>query len=148
MSILEERPSQFNVADIVYTTDTTHLRLADLDQLFQSVDMGQRDFQSLRFAIDNSAITVTAFYDNKLCGTARAVSDNVFYAGIFDVAVVPCVQGCGVGSKMMELIHEFCDHRQFRMIGLFTGSKNREFYEHHGYEWMDDVRTMMRKGDH
>jgi predicted N-acetyltransferase YhbS len=39
-----------------------------------------------------------------LVGAARALSDGMFYASIFDVVVAPEHQGCGVGRRMVQAL--------------------------------------------
>ena len=57
--------------------------------------------ESLRFQT-NSTLVIFAFDGDTLVGTARAITDLEYHAGIYDVAVLPEYQGRGVGRQMME----------------------------------------------
>lgn len=58
----------------------------------------------LAMAFRNSYAVVFAHNDGKMVGAARATSDGVFYASIFDAVVAPEHQSCGVGRLMLEAL--------------------------------------------
>lgn len=51
-------------------------------------------------------------------------------------AVVPALQSCGIGSRLLEVAAEEANRREYRRIGLAVGVGNvraRALYERHGY---------------
>ena len=55
-------------------------------------------------AFEASHITVFVWHAGQLIGFGRALSDGVYQAAVYDVAVVPEYQGKGVGSIVMKNI--------------------------------------------
>ena len=53
-------------------------------------------------AFHGSYAAVFAFKGEMLVGAARATSDGVFYASVFDVVIAPDHQGNGAGRMIME----------------------------------------------
>ena len=64
---------------------------------FHSPDVHQKTFSA-------SASVVFVYDDELLIGFARAISDRVTQAAVYDVAVLPAYQGHGIGKLMMEQI--------------------------------------------
>ncbi len=90
------------------TYDITHditgvdwWRLADI---MARAPLFERKPFDLAAAFRNSYAVAFARSDGELVGAARATSDGVFYASIFDVIVAPEHQGCGVGRQMLEAL--------------------------------------------
>lgn len=79
---------------------------------------------------------VTAYDGDKLVGFARAISDNYYYTGIYDVVVMPQYQGKGIGKHMTKmLVEKFKGHYFF----LTYTEGNREFYEKCGFKINDNA---------
>jgi GNAT superfamily N-acetyltransferase len=57
-------------------------------------------------AFHGSYAAVFAFKGEMLVGAARATSDGVFYASVFDVVIAPDHQGNGAGRMIMERLLE------------------------------------------
>jgi len=55
-------------------------------------------------AFENSHTVVFVFDDDKLIGFGRAISDGVYQAAIYDIAVLPEYQGKKVGSTIIDSI--------------------------------------------
>jgi len=69
-------------------------------------DGGMAHFEASqhRKAFENSHTTVFAYHDDQLIGFGRAISDGVFQAAIYDVAINPDYQGKGLGRTIMKNI--------------------------------------------
>jgi len=63
-----------------------------------------RDPQELQRAFKNSYTVRIAYCEDKLIGTARAISDGVRCSAIFDVWVSPEFRRQGIGHQMMQAI--------------------------------------------
>lgn len=55
-------------------------------------------------AFKNSYCTVFIYNDNELIGFGRAISDGVYQAAIYDVAVLEAYQGKGIGKLIVNNI--------------------------------------------
>lgn len=91
------------------------INIPELNDLFEKVGFPRRDPERLRVALDNThrLIWIRSTKQSRvarvgqLLGFARATSDGVFSATIWDVAVAPAWQRSGLGRAMMErLTHQ------------------------------------------
>ncbi|MEI6330492.1 MAG: GNAT family N-acetyltransferase [Pseudanabaena sp. ELA645] len=124
--------------------DNRHIRFSDrheevdLEQLQSLLKIGafwakERTLEGLAIAIANSKPVVTVWDGEKLIGHARATSDGVYRATIWDVVIDPDYRGAGLGRKLVQtvLAHPFvCDVER---VYLMT-THQTEFYEHIGFE--------------
>ena len=90
------------------TYDITH-DIADIDwwrlaDIMARAPLFDRKPSDIAHAFRNSYAAVFAHKDGDLVGAARALSDGMFYASIFDVVVAPEHQGCGVGRQMVQAL--------------------------------------------
>lgn len=90
-------------------------------------------------AFHGSYAAVFAFKDEMLVGAARATSDGVFYASVFDVVVAPDHQGNGVGRMIMERLLE---RLPFERIFLTSVFGKEPFYEK--FEFLEQTNGMGR----
>ena len=63
-----------------------------------------RSPEQLKRAFTNSYTRCIAYYEGEIIGTARAISDHVRCAAIFDVWVLPDFRHKGVGQQMMKAV--------------------------------------------
>jgi N-acetylglutamate synthase-like GNAT family acetyltransferase len=80
-----------------------------------------------------SSFTVTAYEDNKVIGFARAISDGLFYATIYDVAVLPAYKNKGIGQKLVSNITKQCNDSGIITVNLFAAKGTDSFYSHLGF---------------
>lgn len=81
-------------------------------------------------AFRGSQVTVFAFDDSKMIGCARAISDGVKQAAIYDVALLPEYQGKGIGRILVESLMEKLPGCNFI---LYSNLGKESFYEKMGY---------------
>ena len=94
-------------------------------ETLKRVGMGHYSPELHRQAFEASQATVFAYFGNQLVGFARALSDGVCQAAIYDVAVVPEFQRQGIGAKLMEtLLARFA---RFNVI-LYASPGKEDFY--------------------
>jgi N-acetylglutamate synthase-like GNAT family acetyltransferase len=84
-------------------------------------------------ALSKSSFTVTAYEDNKVIGFARAISDGLFYATIYDVAVLPAYKNKGIGRKLVSNITKQCNDSGIITVNLFAAKGTDSFYSHLGF---------------
>jgi ribosomal protein S18 acetylase RimI-like enzyme len=65
----------------------------DVSNILKEVGMKYFEGKLHKKAFENSHTVVFAFDDDKLIGFGRAISDGVYQAAIYDVAVLPEYQG-------------------------------------------------------
>jgi GNAT superfamily N-acetyltransferase len=80
---------------------------------------------------------VTARERGKLVGFARAISDNYYYTGIYDVVVRPDYERNGIGKAMVSMLTDKFKGTYFFLT--YTEGK-RAFYEKCGFR--DNVNSM------
>lgn len=86
------------------THDISHIDWWRLADIMARAPLFERKPFDLAQAFRNSYAVVFAHNAGELVGTARALSDGVYYASIFDVVVAPEHQGCGVGRLMIDAL--------------------------------------------
>jgi N-acetylglutamate synthase and related acetyltransferases len=108
--------------------------LAQLQQLF---DVGAfwakgRTCADLAVAWANSEPVVTAWDGDRLIGHARAISDGVFRATIWDVVIHPDYQGRGLGRKLVQTVLAHPKLARVERVYLTT-TNQQEFYARIGF---------------
>jgi ribosomal protein S18 acetylase RimI-like enzyme len=93
-----------------------------------------RDPESIMRALENSSLVVTAWDEERLVGTARVITDGVYYATLWDVIVDPAYQGQGIGTRLTEAAFAPFRGRGFSYLALFAAEGKTAFYEKLGFE--------------
>jgi N-acetylglutamate synthase-like GNAT family acetyltransferase len=127
-------------------------RSADLDlhqlqallnkSAFWAVD---RRIEDLQLALDRSEPVVSAWDGDKLIGFARAVSDGVYRATIFDVVIDCDYQRLGLGRRLVEIVLAHSCMQRVERIYLTT-THQQSFYERLGFV-VNTSTTMVLMGD-
>lgn len=109
--------------------------LPQVQRLFQDTAFWARDRQldDWATAIANSNPVVTAWDGDRLMGFARATSDGIYRATIWDVAVHPDYQGAGLGRKLVETVLMHPHVNRVERVYLMT-TNQQKFYERIGFE--------------
>jgi N-acetylglutamate synthase-like GNAT family acetyltransferase len=84
-------------------------------------------------AIANSNPVITVWDGKKLIGHARATSDVVYRATIWDVVIDPDYRGTGLGRKLVQTVLAHPRVCNVERVYLMT-SLQQKFYEHIGFE--------------
>lgn len=92
-----------------------------------------RSLDDLRIAIVNSSPVFSAWTGERMIGFARATSDRVFRATIWDVVVHPGFQGLGLGGRLISRIFSHPYVRCVERVYLMTSHK-QHFYQQLGFE--------------
>ena len=75
-----------------------------VSNILKEVGMAYFEGNLHKKAFENSHTVVFAFDDDKLIGFGRAISDGVYQAAIYDVAVLPEYQGKKIGATIIDSI--------------------------------------------
>jgi N-acetylglutamate synthase-like GNAT family acetyltransferase len=124
--------------------DHSHIRFCDqsevidvaqLQELFNRAAFWakERSVAQLAIAIANSCPVVTVWDGERLIGHARATSDGVYRATIWDVVIDPEYQGFGLGRKLVQTVLAHERMRQVERIYLMT-TEQQKFYERIGFQ--------------
>ena len=121
----------------IYISTGKNVNLYELEQLCDSVGWVRRPLKKVKTAIEHSFITICLFYKykdkRKLIGFARATSDKVFNATIWDVVIHPDFQGKGLGKALMDQIILHLRYADISTITLFADPQVISFYRNLGF---------------
>lgn len=119
-----------------------NIDLPSLSKLLHSVGMRERLPDEMQRALSASTDVVVVYLDLDIVGFGRLIGDGVYYGSIWDVAVKPMLHGHGIGTMIMQALMNRAHEQGLYLIGLFTASHNRPFYEGLGFEYLEDVHAM------
>ncbi|KAG2486396.1 hypothetical protein HYH03_014973 [Edaphochlamys debaryana] len=117
------------------------IRIPELNELFEKVGFPKRDPERLKVALENTyhVIWVRAAKQSRLArqgqliGFARATSDGVLSATVWDVAVSPAFQRSGLGRALMERLTKKLVEDGIPTITLYAEPQVVAMYEKLGY---------------
>ncbi|MBW4521343.1 MAG: GNAT family N-acetyltransferase [Scytolyngbya sp. HA4215-MV1] len=113
----------------------TYVDLQQLQKLFQVTAFWaqERGLEDLAVAIANSKPVVTAWDGDRLIGFARATSDGIYRATIWDVVIHPNYQGAGLGRKLVQTVLSHPHMSRVERVYLMT-THQQHFYERIGFQ--------------
>lgn len=131
--------------EITLLTNIDDISWEQLAHLFELAPLGKkRDPKTLEIAFRNSLLKVFAFDGSELVGAGRAVSDGVWRAAIYDVAVLPEYQGKGIGSK---LIRHLIQAANVDVVTLYSLPGKEGYYERFGFRKMKTAMAVFPNQD-
>jgi ribosomal protein S18 acetylase RimI-like enzyme len=124
--------------------DCSHIQFCDsksridLDQLQELFQLGafwakDRSIEDFSIAIANSEPVISVWDGERLIGFARATSDGIYRATIWDVVVDPDYRGAGLGRKLVETVLSHPRMNRVERVYLMT-THQQSFYERIGFE--------------
>ncbi|MCM0589702.1 MAG: GNAT family N-acetyltransferase [Gloeotrichia echinulata IR180] len=124
-----------NHSQIQFSDRKSEIDLYQLQQLFNiSAFWAQgRTIEDLDIAITNSDPVVSIWDEERLIGFARATSDGIYRATIWDVVIHPDYRGTGLGSKLVETVLSHSRLRWVERVYLMT-THQQGFYEKIGFQ--------------
>ena len=123
-----------NCSHIEFCTDKSKLDLEQLQHLYQATTFWATDrtLEDLQTAITNSNAVVSVWDNQQLIGSARATSDGIYRATIWDVVVHPDYQGLGLGRKLVETLISHPLLNRVERVYLMT-THQQQFYQKIGF---------------
>ncbi len=126
------------------TLDCSHIQFRDraedldfdkLQQLFHDTAFWARDRrrEDVELAVANSYPAISAWDGDRLIGFARATSDGIYRATIWDVVVHPTYQGAGIGRKLVQTVLAHPHLCRVERVYLMT-TNEQAFYERIGFQ--------------
>lgn len=118
-----------------YTEELTAADQQQLQVLFQRGAFWAKDRspEAMAVAIAHSHPVVTVWDGERLMGFARATSDGVYRAMIWDVVIDPDYQGSGLGRKLVQTVLSHPHVSQVERVYLMT-TNQQGFYQRIGFE--------------
>ncbi|MBD1836417.1 MULTISPECIES: GNAT family N-acetyltransferase [Cyanophyceae] len=101
-----------------------------------------RKIEDLEVAIANSEPAISVWDGDRLIGFARATSDGVYRATIWDVIIHPDYQGAGLGRKLVETLISHPRLSRVERVYLLT-TYQQGFYSRIGFEYSNPSTTMV-----
>ncbi len=111
------------------------LDLPQLQALFNRCAFWAQDrsLEDLATALRHSSPVVSVWDGDRLIGFARATSDGIYRAMIWDVVVDEAYRGAGLGRKLVETILAHPQVQRVERVYLMT-THQQAFYERIGFE--------------
>jgi len=126
------------------TRDSSHIQfcigrdradIVQIQELFKAAAFWARarKIEDWEIAIANSEPVVTVWDGSRAIGFARATSDGIYRATIWDVAIHPDYQGAGLGRKLVQTVLSHPRMCRVERVYLMTTYK-QSFYERIGFQ--------------
>ncbi|MGB3649618.1 MAG: GNAT family N-acetyltransferase [Rivularia sp. (in: cyanobacteria)] len=124
-----------NNSQILFSDAKSKIDLLQLQELFANGAFWarERNIEDLAEAIANSEPVIAVWNKQQLIGFARATSDGVYRATIWDVVIHPDFRGTGLGSKLVETVLSHPRMSKVERVYLMT-THQQKFYEKIGFE--------------
>ena len=128
---------------IQFCGDKSKVDFPQLQRLFAKIAFWarERNIDELQIAIANSNPVVTVWDKQRLIGFARATSDGIYRAGIWDVIIDPDYQGVGLGRKLVQTVLSHPLVSKVERVYLTT-THQQSFYERIGFQ-QNETTTMV-----
>jgi N-acetylglutamate synthase-like GNAT family acetyltransferase len=138
-----------NITQIQFSVSKSDIDINQLQELFNVAAFWakERNMEDLEIAIANSEPVVTVKDGEKIIGFARATSDGIYRATIWDVVIHPEYQGSGLGSKLVENILSHPRMSRVERTYLMTTHQQR-FYEKIGFQANSSTTMVLQSQSH
>ncbi len=123
------------------------LDLYQLQELFNKSAFWaiDRQIEDLKIALDRSEPVISAWDIDRLVGFARATSDGIYRATIWDVVVDCDYQRLGLGRRLVETVLNHPCMQRVDRIYLST-THQQAFYERMGFEPNSSTTMVLDRG--
>jgi ribosomal protein S18 acetylase RimI-like enzyme len=136
-----------NGESIIFQTDRSTVNPSELRQLFNRAAFWaqERSIEDLGIALANSEPVVSAWDEGRLIGCARATSDGIYRAAIWDVVIDPEYQRMGLGRKLLNILLAHPHLSRVEKVYLMT-THHQAFYERAGFEVNKTTTMLLLRG--
>jgi N-acetylglutamate synthase-like GNAT family acetyltransferase len=119
---------------IQFCADKEKIDIYQLQSLFDLTAFWaqNRKIEDLEIAIKHSNPVIAVWDGESLIGFARATSDGIYRASIWDVIVHPEYRGAGLGSKLVETVLSHPLVNKVERVYLMT-TYQQKFYQRIGF---------------
>ena len=113
-------------------------------ETLKHVGMAYAEPAAHKKSFENSQVTVFIRREGQLIGFGRAISDGVFQAAIYDVAVVPEYQAHGIGAIIIKTIMDKFSNCN---LILYAAPGKEGFYQTLGFRKMKTGIALFLKAE-
>ena len=124
-----------NSSHIQFCIGRDRADIVQIQELFKAAAFWARErkIEDWEIAIGNSEPVVTVWDESRAIGFARATSDGIYRATIWDVAIHPDYQGAGLGRQLVQTVLSHPRMCRVERVYLMTTYK-QSFYERIGFQ--------------
>ncbi len=115
-----------------------------VSQTLKAVGMAYYEPHVHKKAFENSHTSIFVYYIGRLIGFGRAISDGVYQAAIYDVAIIPEFQKKGIGTTIIKNILSNLPSCNFI---LYAMPGKEDFYRKLGFRKMKTGMAVFRNAD-
>ncbi|GKU24913.1 GNAT family N-acetyltransferase [Clostridium folliculivorans] len=130
--------------EIIYKNNCCNIDWNTVPRILSAVGMSYSDPEIHKKAFSNSYITVFAFDNEKLIGFGRAISDGVYQAAIYDLAILPEYQGKGIGKALLKRITSTIPNCNYI---LYAAPGKEGFYEKSNFKKMTTAMALFNNAE-
>ena len=146
--------------NISYKTTKENINWEEVAAVLKRSQLSDHAAQEQKLVFENSYAVVFVYDDEKIVGVARALSDGLLQAAIYNVALDEEYQGYGIGR---EMINRLIAQLKGQNIILYTHPQTVLMYEKFGFrraktameyfdaveeelQWMEDTGFFLPEG--
>lgn len=119
--------------ELIYQENCDNINWEEVPQLLKKVGMSFVDVERHRISFENSFVVVFVFDKKKMVGIGRSISDGVRQSALYDIAIDPTYQGCGIGRKVIDILVNATPDCNFV---LYASPGKEDFYRKLGFKKM------------
>ena len=119
--------------ELTYQKDCANIDWERVPELLNKVGMSSVDANKHRISFENSYAVVFVFDEKKMIGLGRSISDGVRQTALYDIAIDPTYQGCGIGRKVIDILLDATPDCNFI---LYASPGKEDFYRKLGFKKM------------
>ncbi|RUT44487.1 GNAT family N-acetyltransferase [Paenibacillus anaericanus] len=129
---------------IIYSEEKEQ-RARDVAEVFKNSGIKRPfdDYERIQKMIDNSDVMITAWFDGKMIGVARAITDFSYCCYLSDLAVDKRYQKHGIGTELVKRIQSIVGDECSMVLLSAPGAV--EYYPRLGFENSDKAFVIKRK---
>jgi ribosomal protein S18 acetylase RimI-like enzyme len=130
--------------NLSFQYNSNHINFSQVSNILQLVKMSFHEEEIQRKAFENSFSVIFVFDNGQLIGFGRTISDGVFQAAIYDVAIKPEYQGLGIGKLIIEkllLTVAGCN------VILYASLGKENFYKKLNFRKMKTAMALFKNAD-
>lgn len=121
--------------------DCTNIDWNAVPEILKTVGMGYITAERHKISFENSYVVTFIFDDDKLIGFGRAISDGVYQAALYDIAILPEYQRKGIGTMIVTDILKRIPECN---VILFANIGKERFYESMNFKKMKTAMAIFR----
>jgi ribosomal protein S18 acetylase RimI-like enzyme len=140
-----EKKQRSFLVELEIQMDCTNVNWQFVAETLKRVGMAYAEPAAHQKSFENSQVTVFIRREGQLIGFGRAISDGVFQAAIYDVAVIPEYQSRGIGTIIVKTIMDRLSNCNFI---LYAALGKEGFYQKLGFRKMKTGMALFQKAEH